>query len=71
MSLILLGRQFRGADLSAASAMLSVMFCVGAFLWPSAGGAAMDRFGGVAMPVVLMAACAMFLLVVAGAVRRS
>ena len=44
---------------------------VGAFLWPSAGGAAMDRFGGVAMPVVLMAACAMFLLVVAGAARRS
>ena len=43
----------------------------GALLWPSAGGAAMDRFGGVAMPVVLMAACAMFLLVVVGAARRS
>ena len=71
MSLILLGRQFRGADLSAASAMLSVMFCIGAFLWPSAGGAAMDRFGGVAMPAVLMAAYAMFLLVVAGAARRN
>ncbi len=70
LSLVLLGRRFEGADLSAASAMLSVMFCVGAFIWPSLGGGAMDRFGGSAMPVVLMAAYAMFLLIVAGA-RRS
>ena len=70
LSLVLLGRRFEGADLSAASAMLSVMFCVGAFIWPSLGGGAMDRFGGSAMPVVLMAAYAMFLLIVAGT-RRS
>ena len=70
LSLVLLGRRFEGADLSAASAMLSVMFCIGAFIWPSLGGGAMDRFGGSAMPVVLMAAYAMFLLIVAGA-RRS
>ena len=70
MSLVLLGRQFRGADLSAATAMLAVMFCVGAFIWPSAGGAAMDRFGGDAMPVSLMAAYAFFLLVVAAAWLR-
>ena len=70
MSLVLLGRQFRGADLSAATAMLAVMFCVGAFIWPSAGGAAMDRFGGDAMPVSLMAAYALFLLIVAAAWLR-
>ena len=65
LSLVLLGRQFKGADLSAASAMLSVMFCIGAFVWPSIGGAAMDRFGGGAMPVALVIAFAMFLLIVA------
>ena len=67
ISLVLLGRQFKGADLSAASAMLAVMFCVGSFLWPSAGGAAMDRFGGDAMPVSLIVAYALFLAVVAAA----
>ena len=64
ISLVLLGRRFRGADLSAASAMLAVMFCVGAFLWPSAGGTAMDRFGGDAMPASLIAAYALFLAIV-------
>ena len=70
MSLALLGRQFRGADLSAATAMLAVMFCVGAFIWPSAGGAAMDRFGGGAMPVSLIVAYALFLLIVVAAWLR-
>ena len=70
MSLVLLGRQFRGADLSAATAMLAVMFCVGAFIWPSAGGAAMDRFGGGAMPVSLIVAYALFLLIVVAAWLR-
>ena len=70
ISLVLLGRQFKGADLSAASAMLAVMFCVGSFIWPSAGGAAMDRFGGGAMPVSLIAAYALFLLIVVAAWLR-
>ena len=70
ISLVLLGRQFRGADLSTATAMLAVMFCVGAFIWPSAGGAAMDRFGGDAMPVSLIVAYALFLAVVAAAWLR-
>ena len=70
MSLVLLGRQFRGADLSAATAMLAVMFCVGAFIWPSAGGAAMDRFGGDAMPVSLIVAYALFLIIVVAAWLR-
>lgn len=71
LSLVLLGRQFKGADLSAASAMLSVMFCIGAFVWPSIGGAAMDRFGAGAMPAALVVAFAMFLLIVAVAWLRS
>ena len=70
ISLVLLGRQFKGADLSAASAMLAVMFCLGSFIWPSAGGAALDRFGGGAMPVSLMAAYALFVAVVATAWLR-
>ena len=70
MSLVLLGRRFRGAALSASSAMLAVMFCAGAFIWPSAGGAAMDRFGAEAMPVTLIVAYALFLAVVVGAWRR-
>ena len=70
ISLVLLGRRFKGADLSAASAMLAVMFCIGSFIWPSAGGAAMDRFGGDAMPVSLIAAYAFFLVVVTAAWLR-
>ena len=70
VSLVLLGRRFKGADLSAASAMLAVMFCIGSFIWPSAGGAALDRFGGDAMPVSLIVAYALFLAVVAGAWLR-
>ena len=70
ISLVLLGRQFRGAELSAASAMLAVMFCVGSFIWPSAGGAAMDRFGGDALPVSLIVAYAFFLVVVVAAWLR-
>ena len=71
MSLVLLGRQFKGADLSAASAMLSVMFCVGAFLWPPMGGAVMDHVGVRAMPVVLVLAYALFLPIVLVAWIRS
>ena len=70
ISLVLLGRRFKGADLSAASAMLAVMFCVGSFIWPSAGGAALDRFGGDAMPVSLIVAYALFLLIVVAAWLR-
>ena len=70
ISLVLLGRRFKGADLSAASAMLAVMFCIGSFIWPSAGGAALDRFGGDAMPVSLVVAYALFLLIVVAAWLR-
>ena len=70
ISLVLLGRQFKGAELSAASAMLAVMFCIGSFIWPSAGGAAMDRFGGDAMPVSLIVAYAFFLVIVVAAWLR-
>ena len=70
ISLVLLGRQFKGAELSAASAMLAVMFCVGSFIWPSAGGAALDRFGGDAMPVSLIVAYVLFLIIVAAAWLR-
>jgi len=67
LSLILVGRQFKGADLGGASAMLAVMFCIGSFLWPSLGGAAMDRFGADAMPLSLVIAYALFLAVMAAA----
>ena len=70
ISLVLLGRRFKGADLSAASAMLAVMFCIGSFIWPSAGGAALDRFGGDAMPVSLVVAYAFFLVIVVAAWLR-
>ena len=70
LSLVLLGRRFKGADLGGASAMLAVMFCIGSFLWPSLGGAAMDRYGADAMPVSLVAAFAILLAVAAAAWRR-
>ena len=70
LSLVLVGRRFKGADLGGASAMLAVMFCIGSFLWPSIGGAAMDRFGGDAMPISLVAAYALFLAIMAAARLR-
>ena len=70
LSLVLVGRRFRGAHLGGASAMLAVMFCVASFVWPSLGGAAMDRFGADAMPVSLVAAYALFLAFVTAAWLR-
>ena len=70
LSLVLVGRRFKGAELGGASAMLAVMFCIGSFLWPSIGGAAMDRFGGDAMPISLVAAYALFLAIMAAARLR-
>ena len=44
--------------------MLSVMFCIGAFIWPPLGGALMDQLGERAMPVSLVVAYSLFLPIV-------
>jgi len=51
--LVLLGQQFRGPDLAAASTVYSIMFSMGSVAGPVIGGVAIERFGQGGMPAVL------------------
>lgn len=51
--LVLLGQQFRGADLAAASTVYSIMFSMGSVVGPIMGGVAIDWFGQDGMPRAL------------------
>jgi MFS family permease len=53
VSLVLIGRRFKGPELSAASAALTMMWGLGAILGPWGAGAAMARFGPQALPITL------------------
>lgn len=57
VSLILIGRRFRGPALSAASALLTMMWGLGAVIGPWGVGAAMRAAGPHAMPLSLAAVC--------------
>jgi MFS family permease len=57
VSLILIGRRFRGPALSAASALLTMMWGLGAMIGPWGVGAAMRAAGPHAMPLSLAGVC--------------
>jgi len=59
--LTLLGRRFKGADLSAAATVFSVMFCIGSIAGPPLGGVAMSQLGndGMRWALVLVYALAL------------
>jgi len=57
VSLVLIGRRFRGPALSAASALLTMMWGLGAMLGPWGAGAAMRAAGPHAMPLGLAGVC--------------
>jgi MFS family permease len=69
--LTMLGRRFKGADLSAAAAVFSVMFCVGAVAGPPLSGVGMAYLGNDGMRWALVTFYALALpLPVIGLVRR-
>lgn len=69
--LTMLGRRFKGADLSAAASVFSVMFCFGALLGPPLSGVGMSHLGndGMRWALVLIYALALPLPVI-GLMRR-
>ena len=69
--LTMLGRRFKGADLSAAASVFSVMFCFGAVAGPPLSGVGMAYLGNDGMRWALVAFYALVLpLPVIGLVRR-
>jgi len=69
--LTMLGRRFKGADLSAAATVFSVMFCIGAVAGPPLSGVGMAYLGNDGMRWALVAFYALALpLPVIGLVRR-
>lgn len=69
--LTMLGRRFKGADLSAAAAVFSVMFCFGAVVGPPLSGVGMAYLGNDGMRWALVAIYALALpLPVIGLMRR-
>lgn len=70
--LTMLGRQFKGADLSAAAAVFSVMFCFGSLVGPPLGGVGMSLLGndGMRWALVLVFALAVPLPLLGLARRR-
>ena len=61
LGVILLGQQFRGADLAAASVLYTGMWGVGTMLGPLIVGAGMDIFGDVSLAYLLAAIYAVYL----------
>ncbi len=51
--MVLLGQQFKNAELSAAATVFSIMFCAGSIIGPPISGAAMELAGINGMPLVL------------------
>ena len=51
--MVLLGQQFKNAELSAAAAVFNIMFCAGSIIGPPISGAAMELVGISGMPLVL------------------
>lgn len=61
LGVILLGQNFRGAELAAASVLYTGMWCVGTMLGPAIVGAGMDIFGISSMPYLLALFYALYL----------
>jgi len=61
IALVIIGEQFKGADLAAASALFGVMWGAGAVLGPQLGGLAYDQFPPHGIPLFLAVLVAMSL----------
>jgi len=61
LSLVLIGRRFKGAELGAAATVRSLVFCIGSSVGPPLVGWSMELFGAHALPLVM---AMMFLLTI-------
>ena len=61
VALVIIGEQFKGADLAAASALFGVMWGAGAVLGPQLGGLAYDHLPPHGMPLAIAALSAVLL----------
>ena len=61
ISMVLIGRRFKGADLVAINAAFVVFWGLGAIAGPAATGGAMEAWGINAMPVVVVVCCVLYL----------
>ena len=71
ISLVLVGRRFKGADLGPVMTARSILFCVGSMAGPPISGGAMDWVGPDGLPWSLLVMCLLVLpLPVVGLIRR-
>ena len=61
IALVIIGEQFKGADLAAASAVFGVMWGAGTVVGPQLGGLAYDQFPPHGIPLALAALAMIFL----------
>jgi MFS family permease len=61
VGMVMIGEQFRGADLAAASALYGLMFGVGSILGPPVGGLARDFLPPHGVPISIAVMCAVLL----------
>jgi MFS family permease len=62
ISMVMIGRRFKGADLVAVNAAFVVFWSLGAIAGPATTGIAIDAWTMDAMPAVVVAACLLYLL---------
>ena len=61
VSMVLIGRRFKGADLVAVNAAFVVFWGLGAITGPAATGGAIEIWGFNAMPMVVTVCCLLYL----------
>jgi MFS family permease len=65
VAMTVLGRRYAGADLVAGAAAFTMFYGIGNLAGPALGGAAMDLWGPIGLPLVLAAACLVFVILAA------
>ena len=71
VSMVIIGRRFKGADLVAVNAAFVVFWGLGAITGPAATGGAMEVWGINAMPMVVVVCCLLYLLLAISRLMRS
>ena len=62
VAMTILGRRYSGTDLVGGAAAFTMLYGIGNLAGPALGGAAMDLWGPIGLPIVLAAACLAFVI---------
>ena len=62
VAMTVLGRRYSGTDLVAGAAAFTMLYGIGNLAGPALGGAAMDLWGPIGLPIVLTAVCLAFVV---------